>query len=75
VIFLYTGYIKWYRDSKGYGFIRYADESGSWHEVFFHRSQIDFNPMDGQFVSFLIRDGWKGPMAVNVQRKKAVEVV
>lgn len=69
-----TGFVKWFDPRRNYGFIRFCDESGSWHEVFFHGSQVDFTPRDGDFVSFLIRDCWKGQQAVNVERKKIIEV-
>ncbi len=47
------------------------NESGDWSEFFVHGSSINFNVRDGDFVSFSIRDGWKGPKAVCVKKRKA----
>jgi cold shock protein len=61
------GKVKWFNDSKGYGFI--AAESGS--DVFVHFSAIQdsgFKSLqEGQAVSFDVQDGPKGPSAANVK--------
>jgi CspA family cold shock protein len=66
-----TGFIKWFDPKLNYGFIRAMNESGDWSEFFVHGSDINFNVRDGDFVSFSIRDGWKGPKAVCVKKRKA----
>jgi cold shock protein len=62
-----TGTVKWFNDSKGYGFI--APEDGS-KDVFVHHSNIagdGFKSLsEGQKVEFEVREGAKGPEAVNV---------
>ena len=61
-----NGTVKWFNDSKGYGFIE--QESGP--DVFVHHSGIDgagFKSLqEGDQVTFDIEEGPKGPSAVNV---------
>ena len=62
-----TGTVKWFNDAKGYGFI--AQEGGS-KDVFVHFSNIAGNGFksltEGSKVEFEVREGTKGPEAVNV---------
>jgi CspA family cold shock protein len=61
-----TGYVKWFNNSKGYGFI--ARESGG--DVFVHHSAIQGEGYksleEGQRVEFEVTRGPKGEQAVNV---------
>ncbi|CAL4322523.1 Cold shock-like protein CspE [Buchnera aphidicola (Eriosoma grossulariae)] len=61
------GQVKWFNESKGFGFITPSDGS---KDVFVHFSSIQGNGFktlsEGQNVEFEIQDGQKGPAAVNV---------
>ena len=60
------GTIKWFSDSKGYGFIQQEDGP----DVFVHYSAIQGEGYrtlkEGQQVEFAIEEGPKGPQAANV---------
>jgi len=61
-----TGTVKWFNDSKGFGFIE--QESGP--DVFAHFSNIagdGFKSLaEGQRVEFTVTQGQKGPQAENI---------
>ncbi|MEZ4712256.1 MAG: cold-shock protein [Caldilineaceae bacterium] len=63
------GTVKWFNDTKGFGFI--APESGS-KDVFVHQSAIlsaGFRSLaEGDRVEFSIEQGPKGPAAASVQK-------
>ncbi|HEU0015571.1 MAG TPA: cold-shock protein [Longimicrobium sp.] len=62
-----TGTVKWFNDSKGFGFI--TPEDGS-KDCFVHHSAIQsqgFRTLaEGQRVEFEVVQGQKGPAAENV---------
>jgi CspA family cold shock protein len=68
------GKVKWYNRVKGYGFI-IPDEGGT--EVFVHHSAIaggkKASLMDGQVVEYEVKEGPKGPSAVNVKPEEKKE--
>jgi len=61
-----TGTVKWFNDSKGFGFIE--QESGP--DVFAHYSAITGDGhkslAEGQKVEFTVTQGQKGPQAENI---------
>ena len=63
-----TGTVKFFNESKGFGFITPSDGS---KDVFVHFSAIaseGFRTLaEGQEVSFEVESGPKGPQAINVQ--------
>ena len=64
-----TGKVKWFNNSKGYGFIE--NEGGG--DVFVHYSAIQgdgFKTLnEGEGVEFEVSQGDKGPQAVNVVKR------
>ena len=62
------GKVKWFNDSKGYGFIEQSDGE----DVFVHFSAITMEGFktlaEGEEVDFEIRETDKGLQAANVQR-------
>ena len=63
-----TGTVKWFNDSKGYGFITPDDGS---EDLFAHFSAINmpgFKTLkEGQKVSFDVTQGPKGPAAARIR--------
>ena len=70
VVAMAEGTVKWFNDSKGFGFI----EQDGGKDVFVHHSAIQaegFKSLqEGDRVSFKVVDGQKGPAAENVVKLK-----
>ena len=59
-----TGTVKFFNDSKGYGFI--VPDDGS-KDIFVHVNGLIDDIKEGDKVSYEVEDGRKGPNAVNVK--------
>ena len=63
-----TGKVKWFNDSKGFGFIT-PDDGGK--DLFAHHSNIQMagykSLKESQAVSFDVVEGAKGPAASNIK--------
>ncbi len=61
------GTVKWFNESKGFGFITPADGT---KDLFVHFSAIQGDSFktltEGQIVEFTVENGPKGPSAMNV---------
>jgi CspA family cold shock protein len=66
-----TGKVKWFSDSKGYGFIRGDDEVNGGKDIFVHYSEIakdGFRSLaPGQLVEFELTETPKGLQARKVE--------
>ena len=59
------GTVKFFNESKGFGFITVQNTG---NEVFVHTSNLVEDIKEGDRVSFNIEQGQKGPMATGVKR-------
>ncbi len=63
---MYEGKVKWYNEIKGFGFIEIPGKT----DVFVHQSGLN-SPYarlsEGQRVTFEIKQGLKGEVAINVK--------
>ncbi|SIS47195.1 cold-shock protein [Salimicrobium flavidum] len=63
------GRVKWFSDDRGFGFLETEEEE---EEIFVHFSAINEEGYktlkQGQYVTFEIEEGRRGPQAANVQK-------
>jgi CspA family cold shock protein len=61
---MFTGTVKFYNEAKGFGFI--VDDATQ-NEVFVHATGLIDKVAQNDKVSYDIKDGKKGPNAINVK--------
>ncbi|HEU0201268.1 MAG TPA: cold-shock protein [Burkholderiaceae bacterium] len=63
-----AGTVKWFNESKGFGFIT-PDDGGK--DLFAHHSEIQAGGVkslaEGQRVEFVVKQGAKGPQAADIR--------
>lgn len=62
-----TGSVKFFNENKGYGFIK-DDDSGE--EIFVHATGLVDEITKDDKVSFEVKEGKKGPNAINVKKEE-----
>ena len=64
-----NGKVKWFNETKGYGFISRDDDA---KDVFVHSSAVKdagiSDLAEGDAITFDVEEGEKGPSAVNLQK-------
>ena len=59
-----SGTVKFFNETKGFGFIKVDNEE---KDVFVHISEVRGEIRENDRVTFEVKEGKKGPNAVNVQ--------
>lgn len=60
-----TGTVKFFNEAKGFGFIKSDDDA---KEYFVHATGLKEKVKENDKVQFMVEEGKKGPMAVQVTK-------
>jgi len=62
---IHQGVVQYFGKSKGFGFIQ---DNTTKERIFMHKDQCNFDVMEGDKVSYLLRMGDRGLVAINVRK-------
>jgi CspA family cold shock protein len=66
---MFSGTVKWFNLTKGFGFIEQDPSAGDGNsDIFFHKSEVEDHLTQGTRVTFNVENSPKGQRAVKVKK-------